>query len=126
GIDGGAPAALVGGTLVNLALIAMFGVQHSVMARPWFKRAWTVFIPEPAERSTYVLLASAALALLMWAWQPLPDLVWDLRGGVLADVLTVTSAAGWGLVLLSTFAIDHFHLFGVRQAIYHWLGHTMP
>lgn len=126
GIDDGAPAALVTGTLVNIALLAIFGVQHSVMARPAFKRAWTAVIPEPAERSTYVLLASAALALLMWAWQPLPDLVWDLRGGHLASLLTVISALGWGLVLLSTFAIDHFHLFGLRQTIYHWLGRTLP
>lgn len=126
GIDDGAPAALLGGSLINLALIAMFGVQHSVMARPWFKRAWTAFIPEPAERSTYVLLASALLAFLMWGWQPLPDLVWDLRGGPLGDVLTATSAAGWGLVLLSTFAIDHFHLFGLRQVLVHWLGRSLP
>jgi protein-S-isoprenylcysteine O-methyltransferase Ste14 len=122
GIDDGAPGPLAASLLVNAALMAAFGVQHSVMARPWFKRAWTAFIPEPAERSTFVLLASALLALLMWAWQPLPTLLWDVRDGALGDLLLATSALGWALVLLSTFAIDHFHLFGLRQTLHHWLG----
>lgn len=126
GIDDGQPGALVPSLLINLLLVSLFGLQHSVMARPWFKRAWTAVVAEPVERSTYVLLASLTLALLMWGWQPLPGVVWDIRGSALGGVLQAASALGWGLVLLSTFAIDHFHLFGVRQALYGWLGRELP
>lgn len=126
GIDAGEVGALLPSLLVNLALMALFGVQHSVMARPGFKRAWTAIVPEPAERSIFVLLASLLLVLLMWAWQPLPALVWDCGSGPLAGVLSAVSALGWGCVLLSTFAIDHFHLFGLRQAIHGWLGRPLP
>ncbi|WAS93196.1 methanethiol S-methyltransferase [Nannocystis punicea] len=107
---------------IDLALVAGFALQHSVMARPWFKRIWTVFIHESAERSTYVLLASLQLALMMWAWQPLPSPIWQLGDGVLAGLVQFVAALGWGLVLVSTFAVDHFHLFGLRQAVCHWLG----
>jgi protein-S-isoprenylcysteine O-methyltransferase Ste14 len=107
---------------IDLALIAGFAVQHSVMARPWFKRMWTVFVPEPAERSTYVLLAALQLALTMGAWHPLPATLWQLGDGRLAGLVHLVAALGWGLVLVSTFAIDHFHLFGLRQAVCHWLG----
>lgn len=108
--------------LVDLALVAGFALQHSVMARPWFKRIWTLFMPDAAERSTYVLLASLQLVLLMWAWHPLPTPIWDLGDGLLAAAVHGLAALGWGLVLASTFAIDHFHLFGLRQAFDHWLG----
>lgn len=124
GIDDGVPGGPLAALLIDLALIALFGLQHSVMARPWFKRAWTTIVPEPAERSTYVALATLLLAVLMSAWRPLPTLLWDLHGAAAGALLTV-SALGWGLVGLSTFAIDHFHLFGVRQAISHWLGRPL-
>ncbi|MCY1056266.1 methanethiol S-methyltransferase [Nannocystis sp. SCPEA4] len=121
-IDDGPPVPWPRALLVDAALLVGFALQHSVMARPWFKRIWTVFIHESAERSTYVLLASLQLALLMWAWKPLPMPIWDLGHGWLAALVHGLAAIGWGLVLVSTFAIDHFHLFGLRQAVDHWLG----
>ncbi|PCC70158.1 Protein-S-isoprenylcysteine O-methyltransferase Ste14 [Nannocystis exedens] len=108
--------------MIDLALLGGFALQHSVMARPWFKRMWTVFVPESAERSTYVLLASLQLALTMWVWHPLPTPIWQLGDGLLAAIVHGLAAIGWGLVLVSTFAVDHFHLFGLRQAVGHWLG----
>ncbi|HJQ60566.1 MAG TPA: isoprenylcysteine carboxylmethyltransferase family protein [Vineibacter sp.] len=116
-IDSGAQGGLVEALLVNTLLLGLFAVQHSVMARPAFKRWWTRFVPRPVERSTYVLLASAALALLFWQWRPLPDAVWTVRDPLGAGLLTAVFWAGWGLVLLSTFLISHFELFGVRQVV---------
>lgn len=121
-IDDGAPGPWPRALAIDLALIAGFAAQHSVMARPWFKRVWTVFVPEPAERSTYVLLAALQLALLMAVWRPLPALLWHLGDGTLAALVHGVAALGWLLVLVSTFAVDHFHLFGLRQAFAHWLG----
>ncbi len=101
--------------LINVALLTLFALQHSIMARPAFKRVWTKIIPESAERSTYVLAASLALALLLWQWRPLPELVWSISDPTIAAVVTAISYAGFGLVLLSTFLISHFHLFGISQ-----------
>lgn len=105
--------------LVNLGLLTLFAVQHSVMARPAFKRAWTRVIPEPAERSTYVLLSSLALILLFALWQPLGGVVWDVRHPVGAGLLYAGYAAGWLLILGASFLINHFDLFGLRQS---WLA----
>lgn len=121
GIDGGPAGAPLASLLIDLALIALFGVQHSVMARPRFKRLGSAVLPDVAERSTYVVLASLLLALLMAAWRPLPTLLWNFEG-LLGAALLLVSALGWALVGLSTFAIDHLHLFGVRQTLHHWLG----
>ncbi|TCN52712.1 protein-S-isoprenylcysteine O-methyltransferase Ste14 [Rhodococcus sp. SMB37] len=110
-----APAGIA--IVIDLALLSLFAVQHSVMARPWFKRRWIRIVPEPAERSTYVLLASAALALVMWQWRPLPHPIWDIDSSPLRILLYALSLAGFGLVLVSTFAINHFDLFGLRQVI---------
>ncbi|MGX6511069.1 methanethiol S-methyltransferase [Rhodococcus sp. SJ-2] len=115
-----APAGIA--VAIDLALLSLFAVQHSVMARPWFKKRWTRIVPEPAERSTYVLLASAALALVMWQWRPLPHLIWDVESSTLRILLYALSLAGFGLVLVSTFAIDHFDLFGLRQVVRHLRG----
>lgn len=101
--------------IINLALIALFGLQHTVMARPAFKARWTKLVPRPVERSTYVLIASLLLILLMWQWRPLPATVWMVENEIGAAVLYGLFALGWLLVLASTFAIDHFDLFGVRQ-----------
>jgi len=103
---------------INLGLLALFALQHSVMARPAFKRAWTRVIPESAERSTYTLLSSVALILLFWQWRPLGGVVWQVDNEVGRALLYVAFAFGWGLVLVSTFLINHFDLFGLRQV---WL-----
>jgi methanethiol S-methyltransferase len=100
---------------VNGLLLAVFAGQHSVMARPAFKRWWTRFVPAAAERSTFVLAATLALALLMWGWRPLPAEVWSVAAPWARAALWALYAAGWGLVLLSTFLIDHFDLFGLKQ-----------
>lgn len=113
-VDSGPVSALVPTLLIDAALLGVFAVQHSVMARPAFKAWWTRFVPQPVERSTYVLLASLALILLFWQWRPLPAVVWSLDGP-LALALWVLNALGWFMVLTSTFLINHFDLFGLRQ-----------
>ena len=108
--------------LIDVALLALFAVQHSVMARPAFKRWWTRFVPEPAERSTYVLASSLALILLFWLWRPLGGVVWDIQAPAGRALMYAGFAFGWGLVLLTTFLINHFDLFGLRQVWLHLLG----
>ena len=101
---------------VDSLLLGLFAIQHSVMARPAFKSWWTRIVPAAAERSVYVLAASALLALACWQWQPIPGAVWDAGHGALGEALLALSLAGWGLVVVSTFLINHFDLFGLRQA----------
>lgn len=105
--------------LVDGALIALFGVQHSVMARPAFKRRWTRIVPAAIERSVYVLAASVALIVLFAFWRPIPGTIWAVESPAAAAILWVLFAAGWGIVLLSTFLINHFELFGLQQV---WLS----
>ena len=109
---------------INLGLVAIFAVQHSVMARPAFKRWWKRIVPEPIERSTYVLFASAALILLFWAWAPLPQTIWRVDQPVAAAILWALFALGWVIVLVSTFLINHFELFGLRQVWLHLRART--
>jgi protein-S-isoprenylcysteine O-methyltransferase Ste14 len=125
-IDSGPAGPLGEALIVNLALLGLFAVQHSVMARPAFKRWWTRFVPEPIERSTYVLCATAALALLCWQWQPMPEPVWTVEQPIAVAAITAVFWAGWALVLLSTFLINHFELFGLRQVYLHLVGRTAP
>jgi protein-S-isoprenylcysteine O-methyltransferase Ste14 len=101
--------------VVNLALLMVFAVQHSVMARPAFKRWWTRFVPHQAERSTYVLFTCFALILIFWLWQPMGGVIWDIQHPVGRGLMWGLFAFGWGLVLVSTFLINHFDLFGLRQ-----------
>lgn len=118
-IDSGRAGATGAALLVDVALLALFAVQHSLMARPAFKRWWTRFVPQAVERSTYVLFSSLALiALFLW-WRPLPSPVWSVDAPVLQWLLYGVSACGWLLVLTGTFLISHFELFGLRQVWLH-------
>ncbi|MBI1197734.1 MAG: isoprenylcysteine carboxylmethyltransferase family protein [Phenylobacterium sp.] len=114
-IDSGTPGALAPSLLVDALLLGLFAVQHSVMARPAFKRWWTKIVPPPIERSTFVLFASLALIALYAGWQPLTQPVWAVGPGPLATILDLFFWAGWGVVLISTFLISHFELFGLKQ-----------
>lgn len=116
-IDSGAAVPLPEALLVNVGLLALFAVQHSVMARPGFKRAWTRIVPRSVERSTYVLLASAVLIVLFWQWRPIPAPIWNVHDAAVIDLLAAIQWLGWGMVLLSTFLINHFELFGLSQVV---------
>jgi len=106
--------------LINAVLLAVFALQHSVMARPAFKRWWTKFVPQPIERSTYVLLSSLALALLFWQWRPMTAVVWEVRNGVAQIFIWLIFSLGWGTVFVGTALISHLDLFGLRQVyMYH-------
>lgn len=113
-VDAGPGPAVGEAVVVDVALLAGFGLQHSLMARPWFKSRWTRFVPDPVERSTYVLAASLALAALMWGWRPLPGTVWEVDG-VAAAVLWAVYGSGWALMFAGTYAIDGDDLMGLRQ-----------
>jgi len=121
-INSGVEGALGMSLLINLGLLGLFALQHSGMARPGFKRWWTRFIPEPIERSTYVLLASCVLALLMWQWQPLPAVVWAVEADWARNLLWGVFGLGWAIVLTATYMISHLHLFGLQQVHEHLQG----
>ena len=120
-VDEGPQAPLATAVAIDLALIAMFGLQHSVMARQGFKRWWMQFVPPPMERSVYVLAASFMLILLFLLWRPIDAVVWNVTSPALYDILWVLFWGGWLTVLLSTFLINHFELFGLQQAWFHML-----
>lgn len=113
-IDRGSTSPLFTAAAIDLALLALFAAQHSIMARKGFKRVWTKVVPKHLERSTYVLAASLVLLLLLWQWRPIPRVVWEVHGA-LATLLSVSFWLGWILLLASTFLINHFELFGVQQ-----------
>ena len=117
------PAGPIGEALViNVLLLSLFAIQHSVMARKPFKRWLTQFVPASIERSTYVLLASLALILVFWQWRPIPAIVWEATNPALAMALLGLSLLGWLIVLLSTFLINHFELFGLQQVLLNMIG----
>jgi methanethiol S-methyltransferase len=117
-IDSGPQSPFTYALAINFALLGLFAVQHSVMARPWFKAAWTRIVPVPVERSTYVLFSSVALLLLFWKWQPMGGVVWNVRSAFGRLALDALFAVGWLTILAATFLINHFDLFGLRQV---WL-----
>ena len=121
-LDGPATAPLWSGLAVDAGLLALFAAQHSIMARRWFKDWLTRVVPRPLERSTYVLFSSLALILLFWQWRPLGGVVWSVEDPTARLALRALFAFGWGLVLVSTFLINHFDLFGLRQVWLHLLG----
>ena len=125
-IDNGVPTPLVMAIVIDLVLMSVFAIQHSVMARPGFKRWWTKIVSPAVERSTYVLAATLALALLIWQWRPIPAVIWHVANPTAATALLALAALGWGIVLLSTFLINHFELFGLHQVANNLTGTPMP
>jgi len=125
-IDSGAAGPILEAIIVDLVLMSVFAIQHSVMARKQFKQWWTRFVPKPVERSTYVLFASLALVVLFWQWRPIPAVVWEITDPRIAMAVLGLSLIGWLIVLTSTFLINHFELFGLHQVANHLIGHPMP
>ena len=125
-IDTGLAAPLTETLIVNVLLMSVFAIQHSVMARPGFKRWWTRIVSPAVERSTYVLAATFALALLLWQWRPISAVIWQVNDPTAVMVLMALEALGWGIVLLSTFLINHFELFGLHQVANNLAGKPMP
>ena len=126
-IDSGAAAPLAEALVVNLLLLAVFAVQHSVMARRSFKSWWTRIVPEAVERSTFVLAASLALALLLWQWRPITEpVVWSVDNRSAVLVLQAVFWLGWAVLLISTFLLNHFELFGLRQVVARLRGRAIP
>src|SRR6059036_1092371 len=115
-IDSGREGPFAQSLIIDAVLLGLFAIQHSVMARPGFKKAWTKLVPTVVERSTYVLLASLLLALVFWQWRPLLEIIWNVRNPTATLILQIIYFAGWAIVLVSTFLINHFDLFGLRQA----------
>jgi protein-S-isoprenylcysteine O-methyltransferase Ste14 len=127
-IDGGVEGSVLVAVVVDVALVALFGIQHTIMARQTFKRRLALVMPEAAERSTFVLAATLVLAAIMWFWRPLPWTLWQVESSALRWLILGVQGLGWIGVLASTFAIDHFDLFGIRQVYGHARGvpHRKP
>jgi protein-S-isoprenylcysteine O-methyltransferase Ste14 len=121
-VDFGPPTPVGIALVIDVLLIALFGLQHSVMARPAFKARWTRIVPRPAERSVYVLAASSALIILFLGWRPIDAIVWNVTSPLLSSLIWVLFWLGWTTVLVSTFLINHFELFGLQQAWLHFRG----
>ena len=125
-IDTGTVVPTIEAVVVNILLMSLFAVQHSVMARRQFKEWWTKYVPKSVERSTYVLFASLALVLLFWLWRPIPTMVWQVTDPQISMAIVGLSFVGWLIVLTSTFLINHFELFGLHQVANNLAGRPMP
>ncbi len=125
-IDDGAVGPAMEAAVVNLILLSVFAIQHSVMARRQFKEWWTQYVPKSVERSTYVLFSSLALALLLWQWRPIPTAVWQIDNPQIAMAVSGISLLGFLIALTSTFLINHFELFGLHQVANNLAGRSMP
>ncbi len=125
-LDSGMPGNMAIAVIVDLVLLSIFAVQHSLMARAFFKRWWTRIVPPQAERSTYVIFSSLALILLYWQWRPMPEAIWSVTNPTVVTALWVIFALGWGMILISTLLIDHFELFGLRQTWAYFRGSEVP
>src|SRR6476660_3079376 len=125
-IDTGSQSSATEAFVVNLLLMSLFAVQHSLMARKQFKQWWTQYVPKPVERSTYVLLASLTLDLLFWKWHPMPAIVWRIDDPNIAVTIATLSLFGWVIVFTSTFLINHFELFGLYQVANNLTGREIP
>jgi len=125
-IDSGVAGDPLPSAIVDAVLLSIFAVQHSLMARSGFKRVWTRVVPPSVERSTYVLLSSLALLLLYWQWRPLPGAVWTVTSPLGVAALSGLFWAGWAVVLISTFLLNHFELFGLRQVWARARGEVLP
>ena len=125
-IDTGAAAPLLEALTIDILLMSIFAIQHSVMARPQFKQWWTRLVPKSVERSTYVLFSSLALVLLFWQWRPIEGLAWQINDPRIAMAVIGLSLVGWLIVLTSTFLINHFELFGLHQVANNLTGRPMP
>ncbi|MEZ5830227.1 MAG: isoprenylcysteine carboxylmethyltransferase family protein [Dongiaceae bacterium] len=125
-VDSGTPGPLVEALVVNLVLLGIFAIQHSVMARKGFKEVWTRIVPKSVERSTFVVFATAALALLLWQWRPMPDVIWSVQDPIAVGAIHALFWLGWAILLTSTFLINHFELFGLRQVVARLMGWKLP
>lgn len=123
-IDSGNEQSVAWSIAIDLALIGLFAIQHTIMARPAFKKRWKRFVPEPIERSTFVLFASMIFLLLFWQWRPLATIVWHIEISTVQILLTAISLTGWGILFYSSFLIDHFDLFGLRQVFLYLRGQS--
>jgi len=121
-VDSGFPGPVGEALAVNVGLVALFGLQHTIMARSGFKRWLTRLVPVGLERSTFVLVAAGLAWLILWQWRPMPDVLWRVQQPAVAGLLSAVSLAGWGMVLLASFMIDHFELFGLKQAFSYLRG----
>jgi protein-S-isoprenylcysteine O-methyltransferase Ste14 len=125
-IDSGAPGPLMEALIVNVILLGIFAVQHSVMARQGFKRVWTRIVPKSVERSTFVVFSTAAVALLLWQWRPMPEVIWSVQNPIGIAAIQGVFWLGWAILLLSTFMLNHFELFGLRQVVARMMGWKIP
>src|SRR5262245_56804397 len=125
-IDSGTPGPLLESLIINVVLLGIFAVQHSVMARQGFKRVWTRIVPESVERSTFVLFATGALALLLWQWRPIPEVIWSVQNPIAVAAIQAVFWLGWAVLLLATFLINQFELFGLRQVVSRLMGWRIP